>query len=229
VGTGLHLEPNPDREGGIITAIDSSAIHIAEAVFEANFAGNTSFGQKMELTESAPYWRIQINNTGTGSILMELAGDVYLVEAGNSETFFASEAWAAGSYTASFSGAGGIPMQGKTICERAPIPLSGAASLLDMTIEHDLTISELDASVDEIDRYVFYTNSTQIAVEVESDTDFNGKIILVDISQNNAEILEKKVNNDDNECLFTGLTSARRYKLSCEGLDDCTLTVSGDD
>lgn len=96
------------------------------------------------------------------------------------------------------------------------------------TTEHDLTISDLEAAAGKIGQYVFYTNSAQIAIEVESESDFNGKITLVDVSQNNAEILEKKVNNDDNECLFTGLTSARRYKLSCEGLDGCTLIVSGE-
>jgi len=228
VGTSLHLEPNPEREGGIITAIDYPDVHAAEEVFEANFGGNTSFGQKMILTEEEPYWRITIHNTGEGSVQMELMGEVYRVEANTTETFFATEPWSEGTYDVSFSCVGLVPMQGSAVCERSSVPLSGSASLLDMTLEHDLTTSDLEASVDEIDRYVFYTNSEQIAVEVDSNETFNGKIILVDISQNNAEILEAKVSSNDDNCLFTGLTSARRYKLSCEGLDGCTLTVSGD-
>ena len=131
-------------------------------------------------------------------------------------------------YTASIVGTG-LHLEPNPEQEGGIITLVDSNMDAHPVVEHDLTISDIEATVDEIDRYVFYTNSTQIAVEVESDADFDGKIVLVDISQNNAEILEAKVSSDDNDCLFTGLTSARRYKLSCEGLDGCTLTVSGND
>ncbi len=58
--------------------------------------------------------------------------------------------------------------------------------------------------------------------------DFNGQVNLLDVSQDNAHILQHKVNARDDDCLFTGLTSARLYRVDCEGLDGCTVVISGD-
>lgn len=91
---------------------------------EFNFAGNTSGGQEMELTEIYPYWCIEIENTGNGTIQMEMQGEVYRVEAGTTKTFCSDEKWEAGTYTVSFSTTGYQPMQGSAICTRSKAPMT---------------------------------------------------------------------------------------------------------
>lgn len=94
-------------------------------------------------------------------------------------------------------------------------------------VEHDLTTGDLEIPVEDLGSCVFYTNSEQISVTVKGG-DFEGQVNLLDVSQNNAHILQAKVNTRDEDCLFTGLTSARLYRVDCEGLDGCTVIVSGD-
>lgn len=94
-------------------------------------------------------------------------------------------------------------------------------------VEHDLTTGDLEIAVEDLSSYVFYTNSKQISVTVKG-RDFDGQVNLLDVSQNNAHILQHHVNTREDDCLFTGLTSARLYRVDCEGLDDCTVVISGD-
>lgn len=94
-------------------------------------------------------------------------------------------------------------------------------------VEHDLTTGDLEVAVEDLSRYVFYTNSKQISVTVKG-SDFDGQVNLLDVSQNNAHILQHHVNTREDDCLFTGLTSARLYRVDCEGLDNCTVVISGD-
>lgn len=94
-------------------------------------------------------------------------------------------------------------------------------------VEHDLTTGDLEIAVEDLSNYVFYTNSKQISVTVKG-SDFDGQVNLLDVSQNNAHILQHHVNTREDDCLFTGLTSARLYRVDCEGLDDCTVVISGD-
>ena len=93
--------------------------------------------------------------------------------------------------------------------------------------KYDLTTGDLEVSVEDLANYVFYTNSAQISVMVKGD-EFEGQVNLLDISQNNAQIMQAKVNTRDDDCLFTGLTSARLYRVVCEGLDGCTVIISED-
>lgn len=94
-------------------------------------------------------------------------------------------------------------------------------------VEHDLTTGNLEVSVEDLANYVFYTNSTQISVTVKGG-EFEGQVNLLDISQNNAQIMQAKVNTRDDDCLFTGLTSARLYRVACENLDGCAVIISED-
>lgn len=226
VGTGLHLDPNTEMEGGVISAISISSSN-TETAFETNFGGNTSFGQKMELTEDYPYWCIEIENTGNGTIQMELQGEVYRVEAGTTKAFYADEKWEAGTYNVSFSTAGYQPMQGRVICIRSAVPMTDDQTTSEVTVKHDLTTGDLEVPVEDLGSYVFYTNSEQISVTVKG-SDFEGQVNLLDVSQKNAHILQAKVNTRDDDCLFTGLTSARLYRVDCEGLEGCTVVISGD-
>ena len=95
-----------------------------------------------------------------------------------------------------------------------------------LVTEHDLRTGGLEIHAEDLDQYVFFTNSTKIAIEVQSASDFEGEIVLHDISQSGEGILFAKVDTKDNEALFSNLTSARMYRLSCEGLDDCTLVIT---
>ena len=226
VGTGLHLDPNSEKEGGVISVISTTAPSASntETQFEVSFAGNTSLGQKMELTADYPYWSIEVENTGTAALLMELEGEVYRVEAGATEVFGTTEKWSPGTYAVSFSGVGANPMQGKATGVSSSVPLTTSNGI---TIRHDLTKGDLEVSVVDLASYVFYTNSEQISVTVKGG-DFDGQVNLLDVSQDNAHILQHKVNSRDDDCLFTGLTSARLYRVDCEGLDGCTVVISGD-
>ena len=97
-----------------------------ERAFEFDFAGNTSGGQEMELTEIYPYWCIEIENTGVGTIQIEIQGEVYRVEAGTTKAFYSDEKWEAGTYAVSFSTTGYQPMQGSVMCTRSKVPMTGS-------------------------------------------------------------------------------------------------------
>ena len=94
-----------------------------------------------------------------------------------------------------------------------------------LATEYDLRNGNLELSSEQLPQYVFFTNSTKIAVTVNGDADFEGTVILQDISQNNAEIASKEVNRKDKRVVFTGLTSSRLYRVICKGAENCTLTV----
>lgn len=94
-------------------------------------------------------------------------------------------------------------------------------------VKHDLTTGDLEVPVEQLVNYVFYINSEQISVTVNG-SDFEGQVNLLDVSQDNAHILQHKVNPQDDNCLFTGLTSARLYRVNCEGLEACTVVISGE-
>ena len=94
-----------------------------------------------------------------------------------------------------------------------------------LATEYDLRNGNLELSSEQLPQYVFFTNSTKIAVTVNGDADFEGTVILQDISQNNAEIASKDVNRKDGKVVFTGLTSSRLYRVICMGAENCTITV----
>ena len=73
--------------------------------------------------------------------------------------------------------------------------------------------------------YIFYTNTTEIAVVLEG-TDGTGSLTLLDISQGSEEILFGHVGSDQPACTFSNLTASRLYQLAWDGPADCLLTVS---
>lgn len=92
-------------------------------------------------------------------------------------------------------------------------------------VKHDLTMGDLECSVEDLDNYVFYTNSKQISVVVKGD-DFEGQVNLYHAADN-AHILQESVNTRDDDCLFTMLSAAYLYRIDCEDLDGCTVIISG--
>ena len=97
---------------------------ISDLAFEFKFAGNTSGGQRMELTEEQPYWCITVVNEGVNGITIDVAGDIYYVDAGTTGNIYSDAAWKPGTYAVSFGSAGGNGMEGYAICRisYAPFP-----------------------------------------------------------------------------------------------------------
>lgn len=167
----------------------------------------------------------QVSSTGTIHFTahkddaMTYAGTIYLEATGNLNRDRPI-------YTASLVGTGlhlspNLEAEGGVI---SAVDASVGSSTL--VTEHDLRSGGLEVKVEDLDQYVFFTNSTKIAIKVESEADFDGEIILYDISQTGEGILFADVDTKDKKALFSNLTSARMYRLSCEGLDDCTLVIT---
>ena len=93
---------------------------------------------------------------------------------------------------------------------------------------HDLTTGDLQFPVSEAEQYVFWTNSTKIAVTVESEQDFNGTVYLGITDVPGESFLQFPANTADRTCTFSHLTAAIYYTLSFENLDGCIVTVSED-
>lgn len=129
-------------------------------------------------------------------------------------------------YTASLVGTG-LHLSPNTESEGGVISaVNASVGAPSLVTEHDLRTGGLEIEVEDLDQYVFSTNSQKIAIEVKSASGFEGEIVLHDISQSGDGILFAKVDTKDNEALFSNLTSARIYRLSCEGLDGCTLIIT---
>lgn len=211
-GTGLTLSPNGMGEGGVIALAGG-----VQPVFWANFAGNTSFSQKLMLTERAPCWEITVTNTGEHAILMELEGAVYRIEAGTEKTIASEEPWEPGTYAVSFASAGVEGMEGEVLGVRTALPGTSAA------MPYDLSDGALTCQVEELTQYVFGTNTTKLTVTVSGGA---GELTLVDISQGGEEILYGRVDGENSTCTFSNLTASRRYQVAWTGTADCTVTVS---
>lgn len=96
----------------------------SELAFEFNFAGNTSGGQKMELTEDKPFWCITVVNEGANGITIDAAGDIYMVDEGSTGYIYPDKAWNTGTYPVSFGTAGGNGMQGYAVCNVSSVPFT---------------------------------------------------------------------------------------------------------
>lgn len=128
-------------------------------------------------------------------------------------------------YNASLIGAGlylapNMENEGAVISARDP---SGDVKQVQL---YDLTEGKFEIPLEELENYAFYTNSTKISVKVKSDQDFEGSFTLIDVSQNNAEIIFADINTNEKSCAFSGLTSARIYRLEYVGLEGCTVIIS---
>lgn len=216
VGAGLHLSPNAQGEGGVIGAADGT-----ETVFTANLGGNTSFQQRLVLTEEAPCWSVTVHNTGTEAVLMELEGTVYEFAAGSWQTIASDGPWAPGTYMVGFSAAGMAGMEGEARAVRTAVP---SAAETTATVLYSLERGDVICDATSLSRYVFYTNTTEIAVSLAG-ADVAGRLTLLDISQGSAAIQEARVEAAASECTFSGLTASRRYQLAWDGPAEVTLTV----
>ena len=91
---------------------------------------------------------------------------------------------------------------------------------------YNLTDLPLNILENQVDEYTFFTNTTKIQVKINYEGHFSGKVMLWDSSNTENYIQLADVDENNQTCLFTGLTSARRYRISCEGLQSVSITVS---
>ena len=163
-----------------------------------------------QASDTAIYFTCTLEN-GSG-----FSGTIYITKGGSSDVRTV--------YTAALVGAG-LHLSPNVETE------GGVISMLTMdagsgVTEYDLQNGDLELSPIELSQFVFFTNSTQIAATVKCDDDFEGTVILRDISQNNAEIGRKDVSSENWEAVFTNLTAARLYRIEYDGAENCTVIVS---
>ena len=93
---------------------------------------------------------------------------------------------------------------------------------------YNLTSNPLKVAVAEIDDYIFFTNNKKIEVSVDKDADFSGEVLLwnADDPNNPVTILYGKITSEARSCTFSGLSSAHRYMITCDGNEDLILTVT---
>ena len=140
-----NMAPSPEPQVGDILEIEydrqlqetypariSNPIHISVVkniqtseiiyAFEFNFAGNTSGGQRMTLTDDKPYWCITVVNEGTSGISIDVAGEIYFVNAGATGHIYPEKSWDPGTYPVNFGCMSGDGMQGYAICSISSFP-----------------------------------------------------------------------------------------------------------
>lgn len=91
----------------------------------------------------------------------------------------------------------------------------------------NLTSGELICSVDEIDEYILFTNSTQIVVSIQSDEAFSGTVMLWKADVKDDYIMVSNIMTEDSTCVFSNLSSANRYIVSIDGFSEGMVTVGG--
>lgn len=90
----------------------------------------------------------------------------------------------------------------------------------------NLTAGELRVPAEEAGQYVLYTNYQQIRVTAEGEGPFQGTVELWDAEDGGAPIQTAQVDGDPGDCVFQNLSAARRYRITCEGLEGTEITVS---
>lgn len=90
----------------------------------------------------------------------------------------------------------------------------------------NLTADSLETMAEDIEQYVFFTNSTQIQVTVQGAGGAEGTILLWNAADSSGFIRSARANGNGESCTFTALSATQRYQITCEGLDGAAITVS---
>ena len=96
------------------------------------------------------------------------------------------------------------------------------------TSTYNLTSNDLEVAVSDVDNYILFTNNTKIAVSIDKDTDFSGEVLLwnADDPDNPITAQYGKITPKERSVTFSGLSSAHRYMITCDGSDELILTVT---
>lgn len=93
---------------------------------------------------------------------------------------------------------------------------------------YNLVAGAVDTTAEQIEQFVFYTNNTQIQVRVlqEEGWQGSGTIKLWNTIYKDNFIQIADIGGGTGSVTFTNLSSANRYKITCENMDGALLTVS---
>ena len=93
---------------------------------------------------------------------------------------------------------------------------------------YNLTAADLETTAGQVGNYILFTNYAQIQVSVSPETDFDGQVLLWDVSSlsSPAVIQYGHIGGNKSSCTFSGLTSARRYMVTCDADEQIPLTIS---
>lgn len=92
----------------------------------------------------------------------------------------------------------------------------------------NLTASDLETTAGQVGNFVLYTNYTQIQVSIPEETTVESEILLWDVgSLSQPTVIQYgRIDPDSHSCTFSNLTSARRYRITCDTGADVPVTVS---
>lgn len=205
--------------GGRLVDFDSqSATQAASSDIVLTFPkGNAVYWSPMEeFNETGQASDTAIYFTCTRENGSQFSGTIYITASGSSDDRTI--------YTATLVGTG-LHLSPNTETEGGVISMLTTDAEAAVT-KYDLQNGDLELSPVDLSQYVFFTNSTEIVVTVKGDDDFEGTIILRDISQDNAEIGRQDVSSKDRKVIFTNLTAARLYRIEYDGGENCSVVVS---
>ena len=116
-----------------------------------------------------------------------------------------------------------------TLCGLTILDMHRQANPVVFAVEegvYNLTAAHLESTAEEIEQYIFYTNSTQIEVTVQGEGSFQGTVMLWDTEYSDSFIQIGEVNERTNTCTFTNGSAARRYRITCDNLAGAKITIS---
>lgn len=93
---------------------------------------------------------------------------------------------------------------------------------------YDLTAAELETTAAETGEYILFTNTQRIQVSISKDSDFNGEIILWNATNKDTpvEIGYGHLDSGNPVCIFSNLSAAQRYRVTCGGEEQTVITIS---
>lgn len=90
---------------------------------------------------------------------------------------------------------------------------------------HNLTDNALEISAEDVGQYMFYTNSSEISVTVQSKENVSGSVMLWNAADVTEWIQIGNIEGGSTSCTFTNLSASQRYKITCDGLDHAIITI----
>ena len=93
---------------------------------------------------------------------------------------------------------------------------------------YNLTAADLETTAAEVGEYILYTNNERIKVSIQEVVSLDGELLLWDATDKNTPYVIGYGNVDSitNTCIFTNLSSSQRYKVTCDGDEEISITVS---
>ena len=93
---------------------------------------------------------------------------------------------------------------------------------------YNLTSNDLEVAVADVVEYVFFTNNAKIEVSVGKGADFSGEVLLWNADDPNNPVTAQygRITPQERTVTFSGLSSAHRYMITCDGSEDLMLTIT---